>query len=65
MVMYLKLGHKDVFQLIRRHDLFGFVDDKVAQLMDLDLKDALKLFLEHTDKLPPEMIVEKLESSSR
>ena len=22
MAMYLKLGHKDVFQLIRRHDLF-------------------------------------------
>lgn len=35
------------------------------QLMELDTKDAVKLFLEHSDKLPPELIVEKLVASSR
>ena len=50
----------------RRHDLFhAIVEDKIVNLMDLDVKDALKLFLEHTDKLPPETIVEKLCHSSR
>ena len=33
--------------------------------MDLDTKDALKLFIEHSDRLSPEIIVDKLQSSRR
>jgi len=65
MAMYLNLGHKDVFQLIRKHDLFFSIEDKIVQLMELDSKDAIKLFLEHSDKLGPELIVEKLKVSTR
>ena len=53
------------FFFYRKHDLFGAIDDKIVQLMDLDHKDALKLFLEHPDKLSPENIVERLSRSSR
>ena len=45
--------------------MFGAIDDKIVQLMDLDHKDALKLFLEHPDKLSSEIIVERLSKSSR
>ena len=45
--------------------MFGAIDDKIVQLMDLDHKDALKLFLEHPDKLSSETIVERLSKSSR
>ena len=67
MAMYLRLGHKDVFQLIRKHDLFHAIveEDKIINLMELDVKDALKLFLEHPDKLAPEIIVKNLLRSSR
>ncbi len=33
--------------------------------MELDVSDALKLLLEHRDKLPPELVVEKLSNSHR
>ena len=65
MAMYLNLGHKDVFHLIRKHDLFFSIEDKIVQLMELDSKDSIKLFLEHSDKLSPELIVERLKVSTR
>ena len=49
----------------RKHDLFFSIEDKIVQLMELDSKDAIKLFLEHSDKLGPELIVEKLKVSTR
>ena len=61
MAMYLKLGHKDVFGLIRKHDLFDAVHDKIGDLMDLDHREGLKLFLEHMDRLPTELIVQRLQ----
>ena len=61
MAMYLKLGHKDVFGLIRRHDLFDVIHDKIGDLMDLDNREGLKLFLEHMDRLPTELIVQRLQ----
>ena len=61
MAMYLKLGHKDVFGLIRKHDLFDAIHDKIGDLMDLDQQEGLKLFLEHMDRLPIELIVQSLQ----
>ena len=61
MAMYLKLGHKDVFGLIRKHNLFDAIHDKICELMDLDHRDGLKLFLEHMDRLPTELIVQRLQ----
>ena len=60
MAMYLKLGHKDVFGLIRKHNLFSAIHDKIGELMDLDQREGLKLFLEHMDRLPTELIIQRL-----
>ena len=63
MAMYLKLGHKDVFSLIKQHRLFKAVHDKILALMSLDQQSALQLFLEFQAELPPDLIVARLERS--
>jgi hypothetical protein len=39
-----------------RHDLFGVVHDKIPDLMELDEREALKLFLEHPEKLSSDLV---------
>lgn len=34
--IYLKLRHKDVYQLIHKHNLFASIEDKIVLLMDFD-----------------------------
>uniref|UniRef100_A0A8C8G388 Vps41 beta-propeller domain-containing protein n=1 Tax=Oncorhynchus tshawytscha TaxID=74940 RepID=A0A8C8G388_ONCTS len=34
--IYLRLRHKDVYQLIHKHDLFSSIEDKIVLLMDFD-----------------------------
>lgn len=34
--IYLKLRHKDVYQLINKHNLFASIEDKIVLLMDFD-----------------------------
>ncbi|XP_065201572.1 vacuolar protein sorting-associated protein 41 homolog [Planococcus citri] len=43
--MYLKLKHKDVFQLIHKHNLYDSVHGDIENLMDLDTQQAISLFL--------------------
>ena len=39
-----------------RHDLFGVIHDKIPDLLELDEREALKLFLEHPEKLPSDLV---------
>lgn len=34
--IYLRLRHKDVYQLIHKHNLFSSINDKIVLLMDFD-----------------------------
>lgn len=34
--IYLRLRHKDVYQLIHKHNLFSSIEDKIVLLMDFD-----------------------------
>ena len=61
MALYLKLGDRTVFSLIRDRDLFDWVP--VPDLMDLDPKEAVKMFLEFREKMPPETVVISLEEA--
>ena len=65
MAMYLKLGHKDVFSLIRQHRLFRDISGKIPALMNLDQQAAMQLFLEFQAELPTDLICSKLESNQR
>ncbi|XP_014223036.1 vacuolar protein sorting-associated protein 41 homolog isoform X1 [Trichogramma pretiosum] len=62
LAMYLKLKHKDVFQLIQKHKLYDSVYDMIEGLMDLDSEKAIQFFLEK-EKVSPEIIVEKLKNN--
>ena len=61
MSLYLKLGDRTVFSLVRERDLFDWVS--VPDLMDLDPREAVKMFLEFRERLPPETVVSALEEA--
>lgn len=43
--IYLRLRHKDVYQLIHKHNLFSSIEDKIVLLMDFDKEVKTKLLL--------------------
>lgn len=57
-----RLQHYDVFRLIAQHNLFDSVHDKILALMELDITQACALFLEHVDKISPDMVVSRLQN---
>lgn len=61
LAIYLKLGHKDVFDLIHNHKLYSTVLDKLDLLMQVDTDRAIKLFLDNMDKIPVDTVVKRLE----
>ena len=50
--IYLKLKHKDVFDLIHRHNLFDSISDKIVLLMEFEAEAAVKMLLDNKDKVP-------------
>ena len=64
LAMYLKLRHKDVFQLIQKYQLYRTVYDMIEGLMDLDTDRAIQFFLEK-DRVPSEIVVQKLQHNHR
>lgn len=64
LAMYLKMKHRDVFQLIRKYSLYQSIPDMVIGLMELDKNQAIILFLE-VDRVPTEMIVDRLKPNPK
>uniref|UniRef100_A0A1Q3FE53 Vacuolar protein sorting-associated protein 41 homolog n=1 Tax=Culex tarsalis TaxID=7177 RepID=A0A1Q3FE53_CULTA len=60
LTMYLKLQHKEIFELIKRHDLYSVIKDTIVQLIELDSEKAIQMLLEK-DKIPAEDVVQELE----
>ena len=46
------MKHKDIFQLIRKHDLFGSISDKIVNLMEFDKDQAVNMLLDNMNKIP-------------
>lgn len=59
--MYLKLQHKDVFQLIKKHNLYGAIKQMIVELIKLDNEKAIAMLLEK-NKIAPEVVVSELEN---
>uniref|UniRef100_A0A8C7R4Z2 Vacuolar protein sorting-associated protein 41 homolog n=1 Tax=Oncorhynchus mykiss TaxID=8022 RepID=A0A8C7R4Z2_ONCMY len=51
--IYLRLRHKDVYQLIHKHNLFSSIEDKIVLLMDFDKEKAVDMLLDNEDKISP------------
>ena len=47
----LRLKHKDVFLLIKKHSLFGAVSDRIVQLMEFEAETAVTMLIENRDKI--------------
>lgn len=60
--MYLKLENKDVFDLIRRYDLYSVIHKMIVPLIQLDEERALKILLDKR-KIPSEIVVQQLEQN--
>uniref|UniRef100_A0A8C8G3E8 Vacuolar protein sorting-associated protein 41 homolog n=1 Tax=Oncorhynchus tshawytscha TaxID=74940 RepID=A0A8C8G3E8_ONCTS len=58
--IYLRLRHKDVYQLIHKHDLFSSIEDKIVLLMDFDKEKAVDMLLDNEDKILIDRVVEEL-----
>nr|KAF6470533.1 VPS41 subunit of HOPS complex [Molossus molossus] len=59
--IYLTLRHKDVFQLIHKHNLFSSIKDKIVLLMDFDSEKAVDMLLDNEDKIAIKKVMEELE----
>uniref|UniRef100_A0A4W4ETN3 Vacuolar protein sorting-associated protein 41 homolog n=1 Tax=Electrophorus electricus TaxID=8005 RepID=A0A4W4ETN3_ELEEL len=58
--IYLRLRHKDVYQLIHKHNLFSSIDDKIVLLMDFDKEKAVDMLLDNEDKISTDRVVDEL-----
>lgn len=69
LTIYLRLkkvqGQKNLFQLIREHNLFDSVRDKVRLVMDYDQEQAIELFINNTDRIPIEQVVAQLQDDPK
>lgn len=60
LTMYLKLQHRDVFQLIKKHNLYNAIRTMILELINLDSEKAIAMLLER-NKIPPEDVVAELQ----
>lgn len=61
LTMYLKLQHPDVFQLIKKHNLYATIRTMIIELIKLDNEKAISMLLER-NKIQPEIVVAELEN---
>ncbi|XP_050671127.1 vacuolar protein sorting-associated protein 41 homolog [Leptidea sinapis] len=60
---YLKIQHKDVFNLIMKHQMFSVIYDKILDLMNLDCDKAISVLLQAKTKVPVEVVQKQLENN--
>lgn len=55
-----RLQHKDVFELIKKHDLYAVIHGVIVQLIELDSDKAIAMLLEK-NSISPDVVVQQLE----
>jgi tetratricopeptide (TPR) repeat protein len=63
--IYLRLKRATAFQLIDKHNLFHAIQDKVKLLLECNEEQAIKLLVEHVDKIPVRTVVQQLMDQPR
>ncbi|OAY38116.1 vacuolar protein sorting-associated protein 41 homolog [Manihot esculenta] len=58
--LYADLMKPDMFEFIEKHNLHDAIREKVVQLMMLDCKRAVPLFIQNKDLIPPAEVVSQL-----
>lgn len=57
------MQHKDVFVLIKNHNLYNVINQKIVPLMKLDSDRAISMLLEK-NKISPDIVVAQLSQHS-
>lgn len=63
--IYLSLGHAEVFEMIEKHKLIDFIQDKCIKLMEIDSEKATELFTANTDALVVDSVVKQLRTNKK
>lgn len=63
--IYLELGHNDVFDMIYKHNLLDYIQEKYLQLMEIDNDKATTMFIDNIEKIPVESVVKRLKKDSK
>ncbi|GMH11106.1 hypothetical protein Nepgr_012947 [Nepenthes gracilis] len=58
--LFADLMKPDIFDFIEKHNLHDAIGEKVVQLMTLDLKRAVSLYIQHRDLITPADVVSQL-----
>lgn len=61
---FCRLKNGDLFQLVRKHHLYGVIHDMIEDLVKLDEDQAISLFLEKGDD-PHDQVVNEVTKSEK
>ncbi|KAF5744798.1 hypothetical protein HS088_TW07G00378 [Tripterygium wilfordii] len=58
--LYADLMKPDIFDFVEKHNLHDFIHEKVVQLMMIDCKRAVPLFIQYRDLITPSEVVSQI-----
>lgn len=58
---FVRLQHKDVFTLIKKHNLYDVIYRTIVPLIQLDSEQAIAMLLER-NKIPADVVVAQLQN---
>lgn len=61
MFSYCRLQHKDVFDLIKKHNLYDVISKSIVPLIQLDSEKAIAMLLER-NKIAADVVVDQLQN---
>ncbi|ESO12746.1 hypothetical protein HELRODRAFT_105502 [Helobdella robusta] len=63
--IFIKLGHKDIFDLIFKHNLYNEVSCHVITIMNFDPDTTVNMLINNLDKIPMKTVVSQLKSQPK
>lgn len=61
LTIFHRLQHKDVFELIKKHNLYDVIYKSIVPLIQLDSEQAIAMLLER-NKIPADVVVSQLQN---
>ena len=65
MELYFILGHTDIFELIRKNDLYAYAHENLIDLIKMDQEEAMLMLLEFRKEIPVEEVCERLQDNEK
>jgi len=65
LAILFKLKQKDAFNIVRKYKIFELVSDKISELIEIDIVESIKLFIDYPNQFESEKVVDLLQSHDR